>query len=177
MIFVPAVKLTEIKNQIIKAIIWIINNAANFNGNKENIVISGHSAGAHLASLMLSTNWKKYGFAANPLKGVALINGIYETEIVPSLTVNNEIQLSYEEASNNNPFKLEPKFIIPTIISFGDDEPDLWKAQSIKYMKYLNLNGYNCKKIVCKDDNHFSLIDTLADYNHLLVKEIINLSF
>ena len=32
-------------------------------------------------------------------------------------------------------------------------------------------------KIVCKDDNHFSLIDTLADYNHLLVKEIINLSF
>ena len=173
----PAVKLTEIKNQIIKAIIWIINNAANFNGNKENIVISGHSAGAHLASLMLSTNWKKYGFAANPLKGVALISGIYETEIIPSLTVNNEIQLSYEEASNNNPFKLEPKFIIPTIISFGDDEPELWKAQSIKYMKYLNLNGYNCKKIVCKDDNHFSLIDTLADYNHLLVKEIINLSF
>ena len=32
----------------------------------------------------------------------------------------------YEEASKNNPFKLEPKFIIPTIISFGDDEPELW---------------------------------------------------
>ena len=86
----------------------------------------------------------------NPLKGLALIGGIFETEIVPSLTVNNEIQLSQKEARDNNPFKLKPKFIVPAIISFGDDEPELWKEQSIKYMKYLNLNGYNCKKIVCK---------------------------
>ena len=58
---------------------------------------------------MLNINWKKYGLMKNPLKGVALISGIYETEIIPSLTVNKEIQLSHEEASNNNPFKLEPK--------------------------------------------------------------------
>ena len=44
-------------------------------------------------------------------------------------------------------------------------------------MNYLNLYGYNCKKIVCKNDNHFSLIDTLADKTKSMVKEIINLSF
>ena len=77
---------------------------------------------------------KKYGLVKNPLKGIALISEFMETEIIPSLTVNNEIQLSHDEARDNNPFKLKPQFIVPTIISFGDDEPDLWKEQSLKYV-------------------------------------------
>ena len=51
------------------------------------------------------------------------------------------------------------------------------KKQSDRYMDYLNQFGYDCKKIVCKNDNHFSLIDTLADNNKTIVNEIINLSF
>ena len=72
----PNVKLTEIKKQIIKAIVWIHNNANKFNADNNNIVLSGHSAGAHLVSLMLNVDWKKYGLSKNYIKGVALISGI-----------------------------------------------------------------------------------------------------
>ena len=43
-------------------------------------------------------------------------------------------------------------------------------------MKHLNNYGFDCKKIICKDDNHFSLIDTLAKNDHILVKNMIKLS-
>ena len=173
----PNVKLTEIKKQIIKAIVWIYNNANKFNADNNNIVLSGHSAGAHLVSLMLNVDWKKYGLSKNYIKGVALISGIYDTEIVTNLSINKEIGLSHKEAIKNNPFKHKPLLKVPTIISYGENEPSLWIEQSYKYMNYLNSYGYDCKKIVCKNDNHFSLIDTLADNTKSIVKEIINLSF
>ncbi len=173
----PTVNLTEIKNQIIKAIIWVYKNANNFNANNKNIVLSGHSAGAHLISLMLNIDWKSYGLEEGFIKGIALVSGIFDTEIVTNLKVNKEIGLTYKEAKKNNPFNQKPKFIVPTIISYGANEPSLWKDQSLKYMKYLNQHSYYCKKIVCENDNHFTLIDTLADKENTLVKEIINLSF
>ena len=173
----PKVKLSEIKNQIIEAILWIYRNAAKFKANNQNIVISGHSAGAHLASLMLSVDWKKYGLNNAFLKGIALVSGIYETERVLDLDINKEIRLTKEEAKKNDPHRMIPKIIIPTIISYGEKEPELWKKQSIDYMSFLNKNRFNCKEIVCENDNHFSLIDTLSNYKHLLVKKMINLSY
>ena len=41
-------------------------------------------------------------------------------------------------------------------------EPVLWKKQSINY-RNLNKNSFKCKTIICSNDNHFSLIDTLAN--------------
>ena len=83
------------------------------------------------------------------------------------------------EATKNNPFKHKPLLKVGTIISYGENEPSLWIEQSYKYMNYLleAILVSMCKKIVCKNDNHFSLIDTLADKTKSIVKEIINLSF
>ena len=75
-------------------------------------MLSGHSAGAHLVSLMLSVDWKKYGLNSNNIKGVALISGIFDTEIVTNLNVNKEIVLTLQESKINNPFRLKPKLIL-----------------------------------------------------------------
>ncbi len=172
----PKVKLTDIKNQIIKAILWIHKNAKKFGGDNKNIVLSGHSAGAHLVSMMLSINWIKYKINPNIFKGIALVSGIFDTEIVLDLKVNDEIRLSNIEAIRNNPFTLKPKLNTKAIISYGNKEPLLWQKQSKKFLKFLNNNNFQCKEIISKNDNHFSLIDTLGNFNNNLVKEIISLS-
>ena len=173
----PKVKLSDIKSQIIKAILWINKNSKTFNADNRNIVISGHSAGAHLASLMLSVDWRKYGIDKSIFKGLALISGIFNTEAVVKLKVNKEIGLSNYEAKLNNPLKLIPKVIVPLVISYGDKEPILWKKQSKDLISYLKKYDYICKEVICKNDNHFSLIDTLANINKKIVKDIIMLSY
>ena len=173
----PKVKLSDIKNQIISAILWIYKNAKSFYADNQNIVISGHSAGAHLASLMLSVEWDKYGIDKSVFKGIGLISGIFNTEMVLNLKVNQEIGLTDKEALLNNSFKKEPKIVIPTIISYGAKEPCLWIQQSQEFACHLNKYDFNCQIIVCKNDNHFTLIDTLANLKRTLVKKMIMLSY
>ena len=129
----PNVNLTSIRNQIIKAISWIYKNAANFNADRHNIVLSGHSAGAHLVSLMLSVNWSNYGIDPCFLKGIALVSGIYAIEKVVNLEVNKEIGLSLTEAKKNNPFLKDLKVQVPTIISYREMEPYSWKKESLDF--------------------------------------------
>ena len=172
----PLVKLSDIKNQIISAIIWIYKNAKKYNGNNQSITLSGHSAGAHLISLMLGVNWKLYDIPAKIFKGAALISGIYDTNIVLKLKINKEIQLTEEEAYVNNAFKIDPKINIPVILAYGALEPELWKMQTKNYRDFLKKNNFKTDLIECMNDNHFTLIDTIADKRASLVRKMINFS-
>ena len=65
---------------------------------------------------------------------------------------------------------------IPLFISYGENEPEGWKHQSISYCEFLTKHDYVYKVLPSKGDNHFSLIDTIANEDSNICKEIIHLS-
>ena len=172
----PKIKLSSIKIQLIEAIKWIKNNAEDIGGDYNNIVISGHSAGAHLTSQLLGLNLANYGLEKNTIKGAALVSGIYEPEIVLKLQINKEIGLTLKEAKNNNTLSTAPFNKVPIIIAVGSLEPTLWQLQSTKYFTMLKNNNFNTNFFLIKNNNHFSLIDSLANRRFKFVKSIVNLS-
>ena len=172
----PKVTLSDICDQAIEAIIWIFNNSKNYGGNKKKISISGHSAGAHLVSYLLSIDWSKYDLPKKIFQGAALISGIYNLKIVQKISVNKELNLSNKEVQEKTTLNKLPTFKIPLFISYGENEPEGWKHQSISYCDFLTKNDYKYKVIASKGDNHFTLIDTLANENSNICKEIIKLS-
>ncbi len=172
----PKIKLSRIKLQIIEALKWVLANAINFGGNKNNIVISGHSAGAHIVSQILGMRGENYGLKENTIKGAALISGIYEPEIVVNMEINKEIGLTLREAKKNNTISSVPLYKIPIIIAAGSLEPLLWQKQSMRYFNMLKKEKFNTEYFLVKNNHHFSLIDTLANRKFNLVKAIINLS-
>jgi arylformamidase len=172
----PKVTLSEICDQTIEAIIWIFNNSKNYGGNNKKISISGHSAGAHLVSYLLSIDWSIYDLPKNVFQGAALISGIYNLKIVQKISVNKELNLSNKEVQEKTTLNKLPTFKIPLFISYGENEPEGWKHQSISYCNFLTKNDYKYKVIPSKGDNHFTLIDTLANENSNICKEIIKLS-
>ena len=172
----PTVSLQIICEQVIEAVIWIYNNCEIYGADKNCITISGHSAGAHLVSYILNLDWRKYNLPYNLFKGAALVSGIYDLEIVRKLTVNDDVKLNAIDAKNLTTINKLPFYKIPIIISYGEDEPLGWKDQSIKYEKFLKKNNFNIDLILCKKNNHFTLIDTLALEKSTLCKKIINLS-
>ena len=172
----PTVSLQIICEQVIEAIIWIYNNCEIYGADKNCITISGHSAGAHLVSYILNLDWEKYNLPYNLFKGAALVSGIYDLEIVRKLTVNDDVRLNAIDAKNLTTINKLPYYKMPIIISYGEDEPLGWKDQSIKYAKFLKKNNFNIDLILCKKNNHFTLIDTLALEESTLCKKIINLS-
>ena len=153
-----------------------ITNSKNYGGNNKKISISGHSAGAHLVSYLLSIDWSIYNLPKNIFQGVALISGIYNLKIVQKISVNKDLNLSNKEVQEKTTLDKLPTFKVPLFISYGESEPEGWKHQSISYSNLLKKNDYEHKVIPSKGDNHFTLIDALANEDNNICKEILKLS-
>jgi arylformamidase len=62
------VRLPELVENCRRALAWAVCNAVGFGGDPDRIFLSGHSAGAHFAACVLTTNWGARGIAADAVK-------------------------------------------------------------------------------------------------------------
>ena len=69
----PTHKLPAMEKSSLMAVKWVKDNISNYGGDPEQIYVSGHSAGGHLAALVAIKKepWKELGMT-NPLKGAIL---------------------------------------------------------------------------------------------------------
>ena len=78
----PAVTIEDIALQMVKALAWTWRHAAEHGGNPQRMALVGHSAGGHLAAMLLSCRWKQVGedLPLQPLAGALAISGLYDLE-------------------------------------------------------------------------------------------------
>jgi arylformamidase len=78
----PAVTIDHIALQMARALAWTWRNAALYGGDARRIVVAGHSAGGHLATMLLCCDWSKVDAAlpARPVQGALSISGLYDLE-------------------------------------------------------------------------------------------------
>lgn len=159
----PAVSVETIVEQMQRAIAWLYRNASDLGGDAGQLHISGHSAGGHLAAMMLATDWKSVGadLPADPVKSVTAISGVFDLDPIPHLPTNEDIRLDAEMARRNSPQFLEPTFDAPLSVIVGGGElaefvrqskdfADTWggKLSSVDYMEIPGLN-------------HFTIVDRM----------------
>lgn len=78
----PAVGIADIALQLTRALAWVWLNAAAFGGDPSRIVLSGHSAGGHLAALLATCHWPTVDprLPAHLLQAVLALSGVYDLE-------------------------------------------------------------------------------------------------
>jgi arylformamidase len=78
----PAVSIETIALQITRALAWVWRHAAEYGGDASRIVVAGHSAGGHLAAMMLSCRWKDVAPDLPPrlLSGALSLSGLFDIE-------------------------------------------------------------------------------------------------
>ena len=80
----PVVTIEQIALQTTRALAWAWRNAARFGGARSRIVVVGHSAGGHLAAMLLACRWKTVADDLPPrlVHGALSISGLFDLEPV-----------------------------------------------------------------------------------------------
>lgn len=170
----PKVRITDIVEQVRRSIVWLYNNIARYNGDREKIHVSGHSAGGHLTGMMIATDWEaEAGLPNDLIKGTAPLSGLFDIEPHRHSQLQPDIRLTEEEAKAMSPMYMTPIAKGPSIVALGGVEPDLFHWQSLEYAARLRLHRIRAEYVATPGDNHFDITDRLGDADDPLTKALI----
>lgn len=156
----PDATLTEIVAEVRAAIAWLKNNATKFGGDTERMIVSGWSAGGHLAAMSLDE--------PGVIGGVA-ISGIYDLEPVRLSYLNDKLRLSDEEETSLSPLHL-PLSAKPMTITYGTGELPELQRQSEQYADARR--GLPGNLVPLSQLNHFTILNELAAADGAITREV-----
>lgn len=76
----PAVTVRHIVLQLVQAVAWVRRHIARYGGDPSRIVVAGHSAGGHLAAMMLACRWAKVAadLPAQLVQAAVAVSGVFD---------------------------------------------------------------------------------------------------
>ncbi|XP_050837472.1 kynurenine formamidase isoform X3 [Serinus canaria] len=86
--------------QVRRSLVFLVEHYPRIRG----IYLCGHSAGAHLAAMVLSTDWTEFQVVPD-IKGAVLVSGLYDLEPILHTYVNDALNMSREVAQRNSPMR------------------------------------------------------------------------
>lgn len=157
----PESTLDGVVESALAAFEWTCRNIDDYGGDPGRISISGHSAGAHLAAEIMSTNWTIRGVNPGVLTGATLISGIFNPTPSMATTVNEQLRLTEDMARRRDVEHRSPLVRCPVALIAGGLEPEQWIDQSFRYFHHLRRHAMLPEVHVLEGQDHFGI---LADY-------------
>lgn len=166
----PEASLDEIVAEVRSAVVHLVRHADALGLDPQRIVVSGSSAGAHLAAMVAlhdDEDWRP--------AGVVLVSGIYELEPLIGTSINEALSLDVDTAQRNSP-ALHPLAGFPrTVITHGDNETSEFKRQSADFAQRIAAAGGTAEVHEIADRNHFDVILDLADDDEALGRRVLDM--
>lgn len=160
----PVTPIEDMVRQQLQALAWLYRNGDRLGFDPDRIVVAGHSAGAHLAVMMMAALWPVYAPDLPPtlLKGGLAISGIYDlAPLLKASFVNVDLQLDDSRARLLSPVHLPPATDAPLITAAG-------ALESSEFRRQTGLIGEVWKQALLRDlpiagANHLTVVDELAN--------------
>ncbi len=172
----PETRLAEIVAQVRSAARHVVGMAPEIGADPERFTVSGHSAGAHLASLLASEASGDAGPVDLPgLRGLLLVSGIYDLSGIPGSFLKDEAKMNDTEAKAWSPLLAEHRPEPLRIITRGDEETAPFQEQAVALNALLDRDGQVTELRRERGRNHLTIIFDLADPGSLLGRRLCEL--
>jgi arylformamidase len=142
------------------------------------LVVSGHSAGGHLAACLMATDWQSIDPALpqDLAKAAYTISGLFDLAPLVSTSVNDALGLDEAAAKRASPLF----WPMPSHGSFdavvGGDESAEYHRQSRTIVDAWGRAGFESRFAEVSGANHFTAIAPLADPNSPMTQRLLELA-
>ena len=156
--------LTPIARQVRSAVAWVYTNAATLGADPRQIYVCGHSSGAHLAGVVLTTDWPRaFGLPANVVSGGLLNSGMYDLQPVRLSARSDYIKFTDDVVEALSPIRHVGRLTCPILVSHGTLESPEFIRQSRDFVAAARAAGKSAELLVAEGYNHFEMLETLAN--------------
>ncbi|KAK7497001.1 hypothetical protein BaRGS_00011737, partial [Batillaria attramentaria] len=175
----PDVSLDEIVAEVKQALYFVFKLAKE--RQSSGIYLCGHSAGAHLAALMLMTSFQDDdAFDSELIKGAVLVSGVYDLRPLVKTSINDALKLTEEDAWCFSPANFVRDIARHSsqrdiLIVVGECDPPEFRRQSGEFEKSLRDCGLQTRYMDIPDTDHFNVIEKLQSSSYSLTKECLRL--
>jgi arylformamidase len=154
--------LVPMAEQVRAAVAWVYRNALSFGGDPDRLYVSGHSSGAHLAGVVLTTDWRRFDLPADLVKGGLCSSGMYDLAPVRLSVRNAYVKFTDEMVEALSPQRHLEHLAAPVVVSFGTHESPEFQRQSRDFAAAVTAAGKPVRLLVGEGYNHFEMIETLG---------------
>ncbi len=160
----PDAGIAEILESCRAAVLWLWHNAHALGAERKRLVLCGHSAGGHLASLVLASRWSGLGALPDDLvKGACSVSGVYDLEPIRLSYQNPILKLDAASARALSPIHARPPQDLPLLLAVGGGETAEFLRQQEAFAAAWGAAGASLEALVLGRLDHFAAVDCLAD--------------
>jgi arylformamidase len=161
----PAVSIETITLQLARALAWTHRNAALHGGDPARIVVAGHSAGGHLAAMMMACDWKAvdHELPAGLVSGALAISGVFDLEPLRKTPfLQGDLRLSPASVRRLSPAGFAPpRHGRLVAVVGGDESPEFLRQNALIGQAWGARRVPVCETVPGTD--HFTVLHELAD--------------
>jgi arylformamidase len=129
------------------------------------LVVSGHSAGGHLAACLLATDWRAFdaSLPEAPVSAAYAISGLFDLRPLVRTSINTALKLDEASAKAVSPlfWKAPVRGTLDAVV--GGNESAEYLRQSRSIVDAWGESGIETRFATVPDANHFTAIAPLAD--------------
>ena len=165
----PAVTVPEITMQMVRALAWTWRNSARYGGDPSRITVAGHSAGGHLAAMMLECVWPALAKDLPPqlVKNALSISGLHDLEPIMHTPFLKNVNLTPQQVRQASPALLPAPLHGQLVAVAGGDESAEFHRQAQLIQQAWGKQAVPVCELL-PGLNHFSVLEALAQPGHRL---------
>jgi arylformamidase len=168
---VPQVSIADIMAQTQQACLYLWKKLG------KRIMVSGHSAGGHLAGCMIATDWKKLApdAPADLVPAAYSISGLFDLTVLIHLANNAEFRLTEASARAISPlFWPAPKGKVFDAVVGGIESSEFLRQSRVIADAWAKDNETRYEAV--PGMNHFTVCDAMTDPNSAMTARLVELS-
>jgi len=163
----PGATMTEVVAEARAAVAWVVANAPALGFALRRLVLSGWSAGGHLAACCLDTP---------RVDSALLISGLYDLAPIQAGGLNDALRMDMAEAERLSPIRHITPSRTRLVVAWGEEELSELRRQSADYAAAWIAAGNAAETLPVPGANHFSILDALVRADGALTKAVISLA-